>query len=484
MGTEENTSRKGLCRLFISQRRKGTKDAKGRGRGRREEVMKIVFKNFRIVDEAREFFGGLVVEDGLIRDIITDTDKVLDGDIVIDGRAFGKSAVLIPAFIDLHAHFREPGFPEKETLESASLAAVAGGFATVVCMANTKPVIDTVDKARALKARADALGLIDLYPVLSLTRNMEGLELSGIKDLPCEKNGIGPPLMISEDGKDVADDSLFLAAMKEAKRLRVPVSCHCDFGGPEAEAAKKAGSKRAEWSRMEENFAVRRAIDLGKKAGCHIHIAHVSTKESAEIIREVKKSSVSGNGFSLTCEATPHHIGATEEDARRMGDETYGRVNPPLRSEADCEALVCALRDGVIDAIATDHAPHSESDKAAGMPGFTGLETAFAVSLSTLTPGIELRRLSALMSANPARVLGLGDRGQLEKGLRADLVIADTGVKWKVEPEKFKSRGKCGPFAGRTLNGKILMTLNAGKIVFGGDVVSKGGGASKGGGIV
>jgi dihydroorotase len=435
--------------------------------------MRVVFKNFRIVDETQDFFGVLVVEDGLIQDVIN-TGNAPDGDIVIDGRVFGKSVVLTPAFIDLHSHFREPGFPEKEVLESASLAAVAGGFATVICMANTKPVIDTVDKARVLKARADALGLIDLYPVLSLTKNMEGRELSGIKDIVCGGGKNGLPLMLSEDGKDVADDNLFLAAMKEAKRLGIPVSCHCDFGGPEAEAAKSSAGKRAEWSRMEENFAVRRAIELGKTAGCHIHIAHVSTKEAAQIIREVKKSPVSGNGFSLTCEATPHHIGATEEDAWCMGDETYGRVNPPLRSEADCEALVCALRDGVIDAIATDHAPHSDNDKASGMPGFSGLETAYTVCLSTLGPGVDLRRLSALMSANPARILGLEDRGRIEKGLRADLVLADTGVNWKVEPERFKSRGKCSPFAGRTLQGKILMTLNAGKIVFGGDVVSKG----------
>jgi dihydroorotase len=441
--------------------------------------VRIVFKNFRIVDGAVDFFGALVVDNGLIQDIIVDTGNIPDGDIVINGLAFGESAVLTPAFIDLHSHFREPGFPEKETsplkevMESASLAAVAGGFATVVCMANTKPVIDTVDKTCALKARGDALGLIDLYPVLSLTKNMAGRELSEIKDLPCidGKNSFKLPLMLSEDGKDIANGELFLAAMGEAKRLGIPVSCHCDFGGPEAEAAKSAGRKRAEWSRMEENFAVRRAIELGKKAGCHIHIAHVSTKEAVEIIREAKKNSVAENGFSLTCEATPHHIGATEEDARRMGDETYGRVNPPLRSEADRQALITALCDGTIDAIATDHAPHSDNDKAAGMPGFTGLETAFAASLSYLTPDISFQRLSQLMSANPARILGLEDRGRAAKGLRADLVIADTGAKWKVEPERFRSRGKCSPFAGKELRGKILMTLNAGKIVFGGDVI-------------
>jgi dihydroorotase len=356
----------------------------------------------------------------------------------------------MPSFIDLHAHFREPGFPEKETLESASLAAVAGGYTTAVCMANTNPVIDTVEKARTLQARAAALGLIDLYPVLSLTKNMEGKELSEIKELS-SADGV---LIISEDGKDLLDDNLFLAAMGEAKRLGIPISCHCDLG-----KAEDAGA---------ENDATRRAIELGQKAGCHIHIAHVSTAEAAEIIRGAKKNLPAGNGFSLTCEATPHHIGATEEDARRMGEKSFGRVNPPLRNEADRRALIAAINDGTIDAIATDHAPHAQADKAAGAPGFSGLETAFAVCLSNL-PNLGLQRLSTLLSANPARIIGLRDRGRVAEGLRADLIIADTQAMWKVEPEEFKSRGKCSPFTNKELPGKILMTFNAGKIVFFGE---------------
>jgi dihydroorotase len=373
----------------------------------------------------------------------------------------------MPAFIDLHAHFRDPGYLEKETLETASLAAVAGGYATVVCMANTNPVTDTKEKAQAIKARCDSLGLIDLYPVLSLTKNMAGQELSGIKEISSASN----ILMLSEDGKDIADDKLFLAAMNEAKRLSIPVSCHCDFGGAEAEAAKTAGRSRSEWSRIEENNAVRRVIELGKKSGCHVHIAHVSTKETVELIRENKKNISDDTGFVLSCEATPHHIGATDEDARRMGDESFGRVNPPLRSEVDRQVIIAAINDGTIDAIATDHAPHGEADKATGAPGFCGLETAFAVCLSNLTSatksdGFVLQQLSALMSANPARILGLQDRGRIAAGLRADFVIVDTQAKWKVEPEKFKSKGKCSPFADIELWGNILMTINAGEIVF------------------
>ena len=402
-------------------------------------MQRIVFRNFRIVDFTGEFFGSLVVEDGRIAGTFAGADAgdLADAHILINGGAFPGSVVLMPAFIDLHAHFREPGFPEKETLESASLAAVAGGFATVVCMANTNPVIDTLEKALSLKARGDALALADLYPVLSLTKGMNGTELSETGERP------GLPLMLSEDGKDLDDDALFLAAMG---RARVPVSCHCDHGGAEAPA-------------------VRRAIELGRKAGCHVHIAHVSTGETVEIIRGAKQDIPAGENFALTCEATPHHMGATEDDARRMGIESFGRVNPPLATEADRRAIVAALLDGTIDAIATDHAPHSRADKAVGAPGFVGLETAFAASVTNLS-GIDLPRLSALASANPARILGLRDRGCIAEGLRADLVLADTEAAWKVDATRFRSRGRCTPFDGRELRGKILMTLNAGRIVF------------------
>jgi dihydroorotase len=387
----------------------------------------------------------------------------------------------MPAFVDLHAHFRDPGFPEKETLESAALAAAAGGYGTVVCMANTKPVTDTVEKALALKNRSDNLGLIDLYPVLSLTKNMEGKELAGITKLGANQDTVR---MLSEDGKDVADDGIFLAAFAEARRLGIPVSCHCDAGGPEAEAAKKAGKTRDVWSRIEENVATKRAIELGKKAGAHVHIAHVSTKEAADMIREAREvlKKAIFTDYSLTCEATPHHIALTAEDAHVLGDESYGRVNPSLRSEEDRRAVIAAIRDGTIDAIATDHAPHSEADKAGGAPGFTGLETSFAVCLTELTgegPAsknsntvdrrtIDLKRLLCLMSANPARILGLNDRGRIAVGLRADLVVADTKAVWTVKSESFKSRGKNSPFTGRTLRGKILLTLHRGRVVFDG----------------
>jgi dihydroorotase len=323
---------------------------------------------------------------------------------------------------------------------------------------------------------------------------MEGKELSGIGEVPPRaKDEARIPLMLSEDGKDLADEGLFLAAMREARRIGVPVSCHCDFGGGEAEAAKERGDARSVLSRIEENNAVRRAIELGKRAGCHIHIAHVSTKEAVEMIRRARaelrektggeggaprNGAVGGNAeggvFRLSCEATPHHLALTEERARELGEESFGRVNPPLRAEADRQAILEALLDGTIDAIATDHAPHSPAGKAGGAPGFSGLETAFAVCYTELvrklphaegSPG--LGRLSALMSAGPARVLGLAsDRGRIAPGLRADLVVVDPEASLKAAPAAFKSRGKNTPFAGRELFGGVLMTIRGGRVVF------------------
>jgi dihydroorotase len=482
----------------------------------------LILKNFRIIDESADMEGSLVVKDGRIDAVIPSEadfpDSVLvdrelqraerGAAVVIDGNHFpGGRPVLMPAFVDLHAHFRESGFPPEEagplaeTLESASLAAAAGGYGTVVCMANTKPVIDTPEAAASLKNRADALGLIDLYPVLSLTKNMEGRELSGITGL--KPNGQasprspgGPsyfPRLLSEDGRDVADDTLLLAAFAEARRLGLPVSCHCDAGGPGA--AKKAGQPREVRSRAGENNAVRRAIALGREAGCHVHIAHVSAQEAVEFIRETKKErgkktpvsapTPQGPHFFLTCEATPHHLALTEEDARRLGAESHGRVNPPLRTGEDRLALIAAIRDGTIDAIATDHAPHTRADKAAGAPGFTGLETAFGVCFTELVreygggrndpagrPGaLSLSGLSSLMSAAPARILGLGGpgpegRGRIAPGFRADLTIADTGAVRTVDPGSCKSRGRNSPFAGRELRGSILMTIRGGRVVF------------------
>lgn len=441
-------------------------------------------QNFRIIDEATDMSGTVIIEDGIITEVLQSATHaqgiVIQGDTLLPS---GRAPALMPAFVDLHAHFRDSLVYEKETafpvetLESASMSAAAGGFGTVVCMANTKPAIDSIEKAAAIKSRSDVIGLVDLYPVLSLTKNLEGKELSEITGLLENGNSQKSfvPLMLSDDGKDVADDALFLAAMKEAKRIGIPISCHCDFGGSEAEAAKKAGEHRNVWSRIEENYATKRAIELGKKAGCHIHIAHVSTKEAIETIALAKAElAAAGNGFALTCEVMPHNLSLTENDAEKMGAESWGRVNPPLRRDDDRNALIQAVAEGKIDAIATDHAPHSRGDKEAGAAGFSAFETAFAAAHTELVLGagakIDLKRLSSIMSANPARLIGLGDgakkRGRIAPGYKADLVIVDTGAVWNVDSGGFKTRGKNSPFQGRRFRGKILITLQSGRVVF------------------
>ncbi|MDR2741512.1 MAG: dihydroorotase [Treponema sp.] len=449
---------------------------------------RVLLKNFRIIDEFADMVGSVLVEGsfiGAVSSLSAGRSAGFDGmraAVCIDAEdllprsASGRRLVLTPAFTDLHAHFRDPGLDcgplPAETLESASLAAAAGGYGTVVCMANTKPPLDSLKALEALKTRADALGLIDLYPAMALTVGMEGRSLSDIASL---SPGLPFPRLLSEDGRDLADDGLFLAAFAEARRLGLAVSCHCDAGGPEAEAAKQAGAGRDVWSRIEENNATRRVLDLGRQAGCRIHVAHVSTIEAADMIRQAKTAlrgqagPEGGRGFALTCEVTPHHLALTGETAFALGDESYGRVNPPLRTEADRQALIAAVLDGTVDAIATDHAPHKEADKAKGAPGFTGLETAFAVCRTELVREgcLSLSRLSALMSAVPARILGLGEsRGRIAPGFRADLVILDPDASWTVKPSAFISRGKNSPFAGRELLGRVRMTIHGGRVVY------------------
>jgi len=449
---------------------KGEKDMPKAG-----SSMKLILKNFRIVDEETDMDGSLVIENGIIGELMAGQQSFSEDGaaIIMDGKSFvssGNLPVIMPAFVDLHAHFRESGSPEKEiihtelippevslpseVLESASMAAAAGGFGTVVCMANTRPPTDTIKQAAAVKSRCDTLGFIDLYPVISLTKGMEGKELSEISCLP-GKDTFPPggflPLMLSEDGKDLSDDSLFLAAMEEAKRIGIPVSCHCDHGG-------------------DEHSAVRRVIELGKAAGCHIHIAHVSKKDTVDLIRREKAEAAAkaDSGFTLTCEVMPHNLCLTVEDARKLGEKSWGRVNPPLASEEDRQALISALADGTIDVIATDHAPHRAAGKEAGAPGFSGFETAFAAVYTELVRGgvMNLKRLSALMSANPSRLLGFGgNRGRILPGYRADLAVIDIDAPWTVDPSKFKSRGRNSAFAGEELFGRILMTIHKGRVV-------------------
>jgi len=408
--------------------------------------VRTVFEGYRIADSRIDIKGAVIVEDGLIIDVMRETANDYHAalekykkkaDMVLNA---GKGALLTSAFVDMHAHFREPGLSEKETLESASLAAARGGYGTLVCMANTKPPVDNAEAAFLIKKRADALGFIDLYPAIALTDRMRGKKLSAFLSGK-DAGSAYKPLLLSEDGRDVPSDALFLKALRKAKERDIPVSCHCDSEG--------------------EDSATSRAIALGNEAGCRLHIAHVSTGKSASLVRKNKNE-------RLTAEATPHHIALTTKDAKRAGEKTFGAVAPALRTERDRSALVEALRDGTIDAIATDHAPHTQDDKARGSPGFSGLETAFSVCNTVLVYGHHFspQQLFCLLSANPARILGLDDRGVIAKGKKADIVILDSEKERAVRPDTFASRGKNTLFGGKKLRGEILLTMHNGRIVY------------------
>jgi dihydroorotase len=405
--------------------------------------LKIVFRNFRIIDAFTDMTGSVSVNDGRIVDVIPESDERHEQASTGAGLTFdgGGRLLLTSGFVDMHAHFREPGSSEKETLESASLAAARGGYTSVVCMANTKPPIDSEALAEAIKSRADALRLIKLYPAVSLTEGMNGKKLSPYLEAGRDAGRAYRPPLLSEDGRDVEDDDIFTAALQRAAEGGHVVSCHCDLEGEEA--------------------AVERVIRLG--ADSRIHIAHVSTEGAVDLLRDHKKKNP-----HLTAEATPHHIALSSSDAEAAGHETFGKVAPPLHGEADRLALIRALRDGTIDLIATDHAPHTTEDKLNGAPGFSGLETAFAVCYSTLVKehGFPLQKLFSLMSAAPARILKLGGCGAVAAGGNADLVVLDTELKVVIDSNMFASRGKNTLFSGRKLYGAVLLTVCRGGIVY------------------
>ena len=465
--------------------------------------MSLRFRGLRLVDARRDEMGDLAIEgDRIVSVGKADAPDRVSGPLVdIDCAAGsgGRALVLMPAFVDLHVHFRDPGFPEKESLESGLLAAAAGGFGTVAAMANTRPVTDRASQAIALRSRALALGLADYFPVLAMTRGLEGKDLSHLEELSALRDdeaarGEGGGLasasysirMISDDGRDLASDEVMLAAMRKAAALGLAVACHCEIGP----ALVPPGSDAKSWYASEEGLAadraaeirgVERALRLARESDCAIHLCHLSTRESLDRVREAKYR----QGHRVSCEVTPHHLCLAAAEARDAGAAGRGRVNPWLRTDDDRLAMAEALADGTIDAIATDHAPHGEADKEAGAPGFVGLETAFSLVHDRLCdPGenirgatrggrdgrsgearIGLRRLSRLMSLNPARILGLPDRGLLEVGSRADLVLIDPGEEWLVDPGLFRSRGANSLLAGRALRGRVIMTIHEGRIV-------------------
>ena len=472
----------------------------------------LVIYNARLVDESTDAFGAVLVTNGKILSVCK-TDccseagvaKLAEGIFASskDPIEFidAKGHVLAPAFIDMHVHLRYPGQPQKEDLQSGLRATAAGGFGTIVAMPNTSPVVSSAQLALKIDKEAADLGLTKVFQTVSITKDFDGKDINHLNEI--EKGSIP---VITEDGHDVLSSSVMLEAMKIAGKKGLIVSCHCE----DPELAKDAKPLRGraldimkmfglsawgsfcenegeipadEFDEIDNNLteanrlleiaedtATFRNIELAREACCHIHIAHCSTKKSIEIVRQTKKEiqllkdkmPMEFNNFKVSVEVTPHHLAfsGTEEPMIRA------LVNPPLRSEEDRHALIEALRDGTADVISTDHAPHTLEDKAAGSPGFSGSETAFAVCNTVLVKehGFTLSKLSQLMSANPARILEL-KKGLLEPGYDADLVILDPEERWLVKGEDFKSKGKATPFEGETLCGKVEALILDGRRV-------------------
>jgi dihydroorotase len=376
-----------------------------------------------------------------------------------------RGMVVSPGFIDLHCHLREPGFEEKETVATGTRAAARGGFTTVCCMPNTHPPIDTAATVEYIKNKAIKEGVVQVFPIGCITKGQRGEELVEMEGLA--EAGV---VAFSDDGKPVANSQLMHRALEYSRLCDLPIIDHCEDtslteGGVmnEGSLAVKLGLRGM--PAAAEATIVDRDIALAQLAHARLHIAHVSTAASVELIRRAKE-----NHLNVTAEVTPHHLTLTEE--RLIGYDTNAKVNPPLRTEKDRETLLQGLREGVIDAIATDHAPHTLQDKAGEFDlaafGISGLETALGVLLGLVHQGkLDLLTLVSKLTAEPARVLPFPqDLGTLKVGAPGDVTIFDPAVEWVVNPDLFASKGKNNPWSGCPLKGKVMATVVGGEVVY------------------
>lgn len=399
------------------------------------------------------------IRDGTIEAVVSPDVRSPDGAVRIDARGL----LVLPGLIDLHVHLREPGFEYKETIATGAAAAVAGGFTSLCCMPNTKPVNDAPAVTRLILEKARAAGTARVYPIGAITKGSLGREiadLAALKQAGC--------VAVSDDGRPVMGDEIMRAAMERACELALPIIDHCEDlslsgcgcmnEGPVSRALAVQGMPAEGESRM-----VERDLALAKATGCHLHVAHISTAAAVLAVRRAK-----AEGVCVTAEACPHHVFLTEGAVQKWG--ALAKMNPPLRRRVDVEAVREGLRDGTIDAIATDHAPHAEYEKAWGMDrapfGIVGLETALALTLRLVDEAVlSLERAVRCLTSGPARVFGLPG-GSLAAGVPADMVLVDRDREWVVDPEQFHSKGRSTPFAGWNLRGQVAMTLVGGRIVY------------------
>jgi dihydroorotase len=418
----------------------------------------LLIRGGRVIDPAQDFdkTASLLVKDGRI-------EWLGEGEPPETGYAVLEAGGLIvcPGFIDLHCHLRQPGFEEKETIATGTLAAARGGFSTVCCMPNTDPPLDSEAMIRYVQTIAAREGIVRVLPLGCVTLGRRGEELADLNELEMA-GAVG----FSDDGSPVTRPELMRRALEYSRDFNRLVIDHCEDLSLSRDGQVNEGVVSLEMGlpgipAAAEEAMVKRDIDLAKETGGHLHIAHVSTEGSADLIRAAKEE-----GVHVTAEVTPHHLALTEEDVLRYG--TLAKVNPPLRTKQDTLALLRALNDGVIDIVATDHAPHTAPDKKCifirAAFGISGLETALGSLVGLIfTSELSLNTLIAALTMGPAHVLGYEKLGTLETGAPADICIFDLHKEWLVDPEKFASKGKNTPLAGRTLRGKVMATFYAGR---------------------
>ncbi|MBI4216077.1 MAG: dihydroorotase [Chloroflexi bacterium] len=434
---------------------------------------------------------GLLIRGGRLCDPARGRDEVADlylsdGKIALESAPAGTPVLEVggllisPGFIDLHVHLREPGFEDKETIATGTQAAARGGFTTVCCMPNTEPPTDSRAAVEFILRRAATHGAIRVLPIGCITKGRRGHELAEMGELAAA--GV---VGFSDDGSPVADSRLMRQAMEYSRAFGLPVIDHCQDpalsqGGVVNEGAVSSRLGLVGMPAAAEEVMVARDIALAELTGACLHLAHLSAASSVEHLRRAKAL-----GLPVTAEVTPHHLALTE--GRVMGVlgplphklgplpasayDTNAKVNPPLRTERDRQALLAALRAGLIDAIATDHAPHTLVDKECEFDdaafGISGLETAAGVLLTLVDKGeLELTTVIAALTAGPARLLGRPDLGALRAGAAADLVLIDPRAEWAVEPAQFASKGHNTPLAGARLRGKVLATIYGGHIAY------------------
>lgn len=422
-------------------------------------MSRILIKNGRLVDPANKWdeVCDVLICDNIIEKIGVGISK--EDAILID--AEGK--IVMPGLIDLHVHLREPGFEYKETIETGARAAAHGGVTTICPMPNTNPVIDSAERVEDLLKRAEKAS-VHILPVGAVTVGQEGKELADIQGMK-EAGAVA----LSEDGKSVMDTALYREGLYEAARCNLPVFAHCEDKSLAGNGVMNQGKKAEELgllgiSNAVEDVIAARDIFMSKEAGNRLHLCHCSTKDSAALVKMAKEQ-----GLIVTGEVCPHHFTMSDDEIT----EDHGRfkMNPPLRSREDVMALKEALRDGVMDIISTDHAPHGEEEKNQSMKkapfGIVGIENSFALGYTELvkTGYLTLSGLVEKMSVNPARVLKI-EKGNLAEGRIADVVVADITEEYEIRPEEFFSKGKNTPFAGKKVFGRIDVTIVDGKIVY------------------